>query len=56
MTTMTEKEKLKLRIARTRKLLAAINERYWHDFADLSAMLEMCIEILDGKRDDDNPD
>ena len=53
---MTEEEKLKVRIARTRKLLAAISERYWHDFADLSAMLEVCIETLDGKRDDGEDD
>jgi hypothetical protein len=48
---MTEEEKLKTRIARTRKLLEGINELYWNDFSDLSAMLERCIEILDGKRD-----
>lgn len=48
---MTEEEKLKVRITRTRKLLVGINELYWNDFADLSAMLERCIEILDGQRD-----
>ena len=49
---MTEEEKLKVRIARTRKLLVGINELYWNDFAHLSSMLEVCIEILDGKRDE----
>ena len=49
---VTEEEKLKVRIARTRKLLEGINELYWNDFAHLSAMLEVCIEILDGKRDE----
>lgn len=49
---MTEEENLKSRIARTLKLLAAINERYWHDFPDLSAMLERCIDILDGQDDE----
>ena len=53
---MTEEEKLTVRIARTRKLLAAINERYWNDFAHLSAMLETCIEILDGQRDEGQDD
>lgn len=46
---MTEEEKLTVRIDRTRKILTNINELYWHDFADLSAMLEVCIDILDGK-------
>ena len=49
---MTEEEKLKVRIDQTRKLLVAFNERCWHDFPDLSAMLEMCIEILDGDLDE----
>ena len=49
---MTKEEKLKLRIDRTRKLLTAMQDRFWHDFADLSAMLEVCIDILDGKRDE----
>jgi len=53
---MTEEEKLKVRIDRTRKLLEGINELYWNDFANLSAMLEMCIEILDGKHDDEGQD
>ena len=49
---MTEEEKLTVRIARTRKLLVGINELYWNDFAHLSAMLERCIEILDGQHDE----
>ena len=50
---MTEEEKLKVRIARTRKLLAAMQGRFCHDFGDVSELLEICIEILDGKRDDE---
>ena len=38
---------LEIRIARTRKLLEGINELYWNDFADLSAMHEC--EIYCGK-------
>lgn len=53
---MTEEEKLRERIYRTRKLLVGINELYWHDFPDLSAMLEMCIEILDGQHDEGQDD
>lgn len=53
---ISEEEKLKLRIDRTRKLLVGINELYWNDFANLSAMLELCIEILDGKRDEGEDD
>ena len=49
---MTEEEKLKVRIARTRTLLEGINELYWNDFAHLSSMLERCIEILDGEHDE----
>ena len=45
-------EAMEARITRTRKLLEGINELYWNDFAHLSAMLEVCIEILDGKRDE----
>lgn len=53
---MGEEEKLKARIDRTRKLLVGINELYWNDFANLSAMLETCIEILDGQRDEGQDD
>ena len=53
---MTEEEKLKIRIARTRKLLAAMHDRFWDDNAELSTLLQLFVEILDGKRDDDNPD
>ena len=53
---MTEEEKLKARIDRTRKLLVGINELYWNDFAHLSEMLERCIEILDGQHDDEGQD
>ena len=53
---MTEEEKLKVRIARTLKLLTAMQGRFCHDFGDVSELLEICIEILDGKRDDEGED
>ena len=53
---MTKEEKLKVRIDRTRKLLTAMQDRFCHDFGDVSELLEICVEILDGKRDDGEDD